>query len=77
MNILAINFTKTVIPLYQTTTRYVPEEYNIKIHVNSVLVTPLIIVIIVSRTFCWLQGALWYFFFYQFCYVKHLLSSLC
>ena len=62
MNILAINFTKTVIPLYQTTTRYVPEEYNIKIHVNSVLVTPLIIVIIVSRTFCWLQGALWYFF---------------
>jgi len=50
MNMQTINCTKTVVPVYQTTMRYVPEEYNIKMRAKSALVTPLIIVIIVSRT---------------------------
>jgi hypothetical protein len=44
MNMQAINCTKTAVPLYQTTMRYVPEYYNIKMHAKSAHVTPLIIV---------------------------------
>ena len=58
----AINFTKTVVPVYQTSMRYVPEEYNIKMHANFALVTPLVIVIIVSRTFLLTAGCAVIFF---------------
>jgi hypothetical protein len=51
-----------VVPAYQTTTCYVPEDYNIKKHANSALVTPLIIAIIVSRTFLLTAGCAVVFF---------------
>lgn len=58
----AVDCTKTVVPVYQTAMRYVPEDYNIKMHANSAFVTPLVIVIIVSRTLLLTTGCAVIFF---------------